>query len=186
MLITLLWACLGAQTLGLKTASGQIYGFEPASWESTPLQAAPRLGLRASAEKYASAPPVGANGGVGAEVWNLKPTARGTAIESQLAQTEYKDWFNVGQLNNGKFPLVDFQNGNTLVSLKSVDTTGSTWLTRMQDHIYDLGKNGATVNGNPATMVLDLRVQPGGSAAAQSLIQYGAKNNVTVIVKEFK
>lgn len=130
----------------------------------------------------------GANGGAAnfSEVLNLKPTARGTAIESNLAQTEYKDWFNVGQLNNGKFPLVDFQNGNTLVSLKSVDTTGSTWLSRMQDHIYDLGKNGATVNGNPATMVLDLRVQPGGTAAAQSLIQYGAQNNVTVIVKEFK
>jgi hypothetical protein len=72
------------------------------------------------------------------------------------------------------------------ISLKSVDTTGSTWLARMQDHIYDLGTNGAKVNGNPATMVLDLRVQPGGSAAAQSLIQYGAKCNVTVIIKEFK
>ncbi len=121
-----------------------------------------------------------------AEVWNLSPTARGTAIESHLAQTEYKEWFNVGQLNNGKFPLVDFQNGNVLVSVKSVDTTGSTWLSRMQDHIYDLGANGATVNGNPARMILDLRVQPGGAAAAQPLIQYGAKNNVTVIIKEFK
>ena len=39
---------------------------------------------------------------------------------------------------------------------------------------------------NPARMVLDLRVQPGGAAAAQPLIQYGAKNNVTVIIKEFK
>jgi len=121
-----------------------------------------------------------------AEVWNLSPTARGTAIESRLAQTEYKDWFNVGQLNNGKFPLVDFQNGNTLVSLKSVDTTGSTWLGRMQDHIYDLGSNGATVSGKPANMILDLRVQPGGGAAAQSLIQYGKEHGVTVIVKEFK
>lgn len=64
MLLGALWACLGAQTLGLKTASGQIYALQAASWESTPLQAAPRLGLRASAEKYASAPPVGANGGV--------------------------------------------------------------------------------------------------------------------------
>ncbi len=121
-----------------------------------------------------------------AEVWNLSPTARGTAIESHLARTEYKEWFNVGQLNNGKFPLIDFQNGNALVSVKSVDTTGSTWLGRMQDHIYDLGANGATVNGNSAKMILDLRVQPGGAASAQPLIQYGAKNNVTVIIKEFK
>jgi RHS repeat-associated protein len=121
-----------------------------------------------------------------AKVWNLSPTARGTAIESQLAQTEYKGWFNVGQLNNGKFPLVDFQNGNTLVSLKSVDTTGSTWLGRMQEHIADLGSSRATVNGNPAKMVLDVRVQSGGAAVAQQLVQYGARNNVTVIIKEFK
>ena len=64
LLLAALWACLGAQTLGLKTASGQIYGWQTAYWESLPLQAAPRLGLRASAEKYASAPPVGANGGI--------------------------------------------------------------------------------------------------------------------------
>ena len=61
MLLAALWACLGAQTMGLKTASGQIYGFELASWESTPLQAAPRLGLRALEEISVSAPPVGAN-----------------------------------------------------------------------------------------------------------------------------
>jgi hypothetical protein len=34
-------------------------------------------------------------------------------------------------------------------------------------------------------MVLDLRVQPGGRAAAQDLISYGSNRGVTVIVKEF-
>ena len=53
-------------------------------------------------------------------VWRLGETACGTAIENQLAATEYKDWFPVGQLDNGKFPLVDFQKRNTLVSLKTV------------------------------------------------------------------
>lgn len=119
-------------------------------------------------------------------VWTLDPTLRGSLIERKLAQTEYKDWFNVGQLDSGTFPLVDFQKGDTLVSVKSVDTAGSTWLGRIQEHIDDLGTSRATVDGNPATMVLDLRVQPGGSAAAQQLVQYGAKNNVIVIVKEFK
>jgi hypothetical protein len=119
-------------------------------------------------------------------IWNLRPTDRGILIEANLAQTEYKDWFNIGQLNNGKFPLVDFQNGNTLVSLKSVDTRGATWVERMEQHIYELGSNGATVNGNPANMVLDIRVQPGGASAAQSLIQYGRQNNVTVIIKEYQ
>ena len=70
MLLAALWVCLGAQTLGLKTASGQIYGLQTASWESTPLQAAPRLGLRASASESVSAPPVGANGGVNPTLLN--------------------------------------------------------------------------------------------------------------------
>ena len=73
MLLAALWACLGAQTLSLKTASGQIYGLKSASWESTPLQAAPRLGLRASELESVSAPPVG-----GKEVsvgrWSKTPT----------------------------------------------------------------------------------------------------------------
>lgn len=50
----------------------------------------------------------------------------------------------------------------------------------------DLGSNGATVNGAPAQMVLDLRVQPGGLLDAQSLINFGVENNVKVIIKEFK
>ena len=121
-----------------------------------------------------------------AEVWKQPPTVRGIAIESHLAATEYKDWFNVGQLNNGKFPLVDFQKGNTVISLKSVDTTSSAWMARMQNHIDDLVLNGVTVNGMPANMRLDIRVQPGGLQAAQPLIEYGKRNGVAVSIKEFK
>ncbi|MGF6604825.1 hypothetical protein P3T23_009581 [Paraburkholderia sp. GAS448] len=119
----------------------------------------------------------------GANVWGLNPIARGVTIESQLAQTEYSaanGWYQVGAENNGYFPLVDFQNGNTLVSLKTVDTTGSTWLPRMEGVIDQLGSSNATVNGSPANMVLDMRVQPGGAAAAQQLISYGAQQGVTV------
>jgi hypothetical protein len=59
----------------------------------------------------------------------------------------------------------------------------------MMAHIRDLATRGATVDGTPATMILDIRVQPGGVAAAkslfQSLIRYGERRDVTVIVKEF-
>ena len=68
MLLAALWACLGAQTLGLKTASGQIYGLQVASWDATALQAPPRLGFDGLAEKYAPAPPVGAKGGTATKV----------------------------------------------------------------------------------------------------------------------
>jgi hypothetical protein len=124
----------------------------------------------------------------GANVWGLNPIARGVNIESQLAHTEYSaanGWYQVGAENNGYFPLVDFQNGNTLVSLKTVDTTGSTWLPRMEGVIDQLGSSNATVNGSPANMVLDMRVQPGGAAAAQQLISYGARQGVTVRIKVY-
>ncbi len=118
-------------------------------------------------------------------VWNLRATKRGSQIEKQLSQTEYKDWFHAGAQHGGTFPLIDFQKGRTLVSLKTVDTNGVTWLERMEDHIEDLGTRGATVGGQLATMVLDLRVQPGGAQAAQQLIQFGKQFGVKVIVKEY-
>jgi filamentous hemagglutinin len=55
----------------------------------------------------------------------------------------------------------------------------------MEAHIEDLGTRGATVNGQPANMVLDLRVQPGGAPAAQRLVNYGNSFGVKVIIKEY-
>jgi len=118
-------------------------------------------------------------------VWNLNPTARGNKIEAELAKTEYKDWFNVGQLDNGKFPLVDFQKGDTLVSLKTVDTQGKGWVGRMRGHIDDSARSRAEINGKTAIVVLDIRVQPGGAGAAGSLIEYGRRMGVKVVVREF-
>jgi filamentous hemagglutinin len=37
----------------------------------------------------------------------------------------------------------------------------------------------------PANMVLDVRVPPGGAREAAPLIQYGQQKGVTVIVKEY-
>lgn len=96
----------------------------------------------------------------------------------------YEDWYRVGSRDGGTFPLIDFQNGNNLVSVKSVDTGGSTWQRKMQTHIEDLGHRGATVNGNTANMVLDLRVPVGGREAAEALVDYGRVNNVSVIISE--
>lgn len=86
-------------------------------------------------------------------VWTMAPFDRGLEIENKLARRDYKDWFRVGATQDGTFPLVDFQKGGNLASLKTVDTGGSTWLSRMQEHIDELATNGATVNGNPASVV---------------------------------
>ena len=92
-------------------------------------------------------------------------------------------WFHIGATNNGFFPLVDFQQGNILVSLKTINTKGTGWINKMQGHIKDLAR-GHTVNNQQANMILDLRVQPGGKADARSLIQYGRNYGVTVKIKE--
>jgi len=55
----------------------------------------------------------------------------------------------------------------------------------MEAHTRDLGTRGAMVDGKLADMILDLRVQPGGAATAEQLVQYGTRYNVTVKISEF-
>ena len=112
MLLAALWACLGAQTLGLKTASGQIYGLQTASWDATPLQAAPRLGLRALEGESVSAPPVVANGGAGA--------AEGLAFRTDLPSHMIgPDGFTKSGQLSGTHNLTN--------ATSSLDTVGATY-----------------------------------------------------------
>lgn len=57
-------------------------------------------------------------------VWALPENLRGTLIEKALSKSKYKDWFNVGSLDRGFFPEVDFaltsKAGAPLVSVKTV------------------------------------------------------------------
>ncbi len=119
-------------------------------------------------------------------VWSEPDVIRGRLIHEKLAKTEYKDWHPVGEEAGGTFDLVDFQKGLDLVSVKSVNTAGATWMRRMKAHIRDLHTRGATVDGQPANMILDIRVPRGGAAAAEPLFRYGRKYNVTVVIKEIR
>ena len=139
-------------------------------------------GLGAGAVEGGGAEALGAEA---ESVWSLSPIPRGIAIEQQLAETEYADWYWIGREKNGFFPLVDFQEGDTLVSLRTVDTSGISWFGRIVNHIETLGSNGATIDGKLARMALDLRVQPGGIEDAQALESLGLKNGVTVWIREF-
>jgi len=125
------------------------------------------------------------NGKFVPDYWRMKPTARGTLIEDALAKSDYADWFRVGQLDNGYFQLVDFQKGLDFVSLKTVNTNGRSWLYSMRRHIDELAEAEAGVGDQVGRIILDIRVQPGGTSAAQSLIEYGRKLGIPVIIKEF-
>ena len=127
---------------------------------------------------------------------------RGKLIEDHLARTEYKakGFANIGgRLRDPNFPLFDFENGNTLISLKTVDTNGGNWFSTMKKHIEALDK--AKVSGQIATkkgvrhigagrdVALDIRVPPGQStAAAQRLGElrtYATKVGITLNFKDF-
>jgi hypothetical protein len=55
----------------------------------------------------------------------------------------------------------------------------------MRAEIRKLSTSGATVDGQPARMVLDIRVPSGGERALDSLRYYGQQFNVTVKVSSF-
>jgi hypothetical protein len=118
-------------------------------------------------------------------IWNLNPMVRGLKIEQHLAVTEYAGWYHVGATRRGFFELIDFQKGRTLVSLKTVNTRSGGWVSRMKRHIKELRSSGATLDGRPANLVLDLRVQPGGIGDAQQIVQFGRAKAIDVRVKEF-
>ena len=110
---------------------------------------------------------------------------RGIAIEEHLAATEYSDWWNVGATRGGTSELVDFQRGDVVVSLKSANTNGRGWVYELRTHIDNLSTWGVQVNGRPAVVILDLRVQPGGTAAAAASGLVTHRPNVVVRITEF-
>jgi hypothetical protein len=65
------------------------------------------------------------NAKVADAVWALPENLRGVLIEKALSKSKYSNWFNVGSLDRGFFPEVDFaltsQAGAPLVSLKTVN-----------------------------------------------------------------
>jgi filamentous hemagglutinin len=106
-------------------------------------------------------------------------------MEDMLAASEYRDWFRVGAEHKGFWPLVDFQKGNVLVSLKTINTRGSHWLHDMQRHIRNLADTPMGVDDQLAVKVLDIRVEPGGLGAALKLVDFGRQHGIKVIIREF-
>ncbi len=123
----------------------------------------------------------------GREVWALSPLTRGVAIEDALAATEYASWYHIGAEMNGYFPLVDFQLGNKLVSLKTVDPGSPTAISRMENEIRNLADSGAFVDGvgSPTQLIMDIRVPPGQEQLLASLVKFGEDLGVAVTIMSF-
>lgn len=126
------------------------------------------------------------------DVWKLGATERGDVIEEVLASTEYKDWYNIGSSQGGYFPVIDFQKGSEVVSLKTIDPTlssmsGSGATNKVVDYLNDLDKE-ITVDGNLANKILDVRIPEGTKSNIDiTRIQEVADElGIKIIIKEFK
>lgn len=125
-------------------------------------------------------------------VWNLSATLRGKMIEKALAESDYEGWYNIGQENNGYFPIIDFQNGSNVVSLKTLDPrlpsySGSGATNKVLDYLNQLDTP-ILVNDNPANKILDERI-PGGTINKLDLetLQNDAnQRGIQLIIKEYK
>lgn len=86
------------------------------------------------------------------------------------------------------FPLIDFHLGDKVLSLKTVDTNGITWVSRMRTHIYYLGNRGVASDGiivSKANRTLDICVQPGGMTDAMILKPFVNAVGINLIIKEY-
>ena len=86
-------------------------------------------------------------------VWGLTPTERGVKIENYYASTEYSTWYHIGREYDGYFPIIDFQKGDEVISMKSLDPRlpsyqDMSYLKKtLNRYIYSLGTADIRVDG---------------------------------------
>ena len=133
----------------------------------------------------------------------VDPKDRGRAIQYDLSQSDYKDFTDTdspGFLVYDRatdrflpapaqnFPLIDYFNDTTAVSLKTIDTRGTSWYGSITAHIRDLAHRDMKINGieiPKANRVIDIRVQPGGLVDTGWVESYAISEGITIIIKEF-
>ena len=122
----------------------------------------------------------------------MKGTKRGKLIEKILAETEYKDWYNIGASDRGYFPVIDFQKGKQVVSLKTIDPTlssysGSKATEKIEKYIEALNRK-ILVDGVEAEKILDVRIPEGTRDLfdIDELNRYAENIQVILKIEEFK
>jgi hypothetical protein len=130
---------------------------------------------------------VGKNGAVHLDpkvseaIWLLPGHLRGVLIERALGASQYQEWFNVGALDRGTFPQVDFADrapGSgqaNLVSVKTIDVSMRYPESSIEDlstHVDDIvhGQyNLANAGHGYRTVTVDLRVPQGAKVPAAQI-----------------
>ena len=90
-------------------------------------------------------------------IWDIDGRVRGEAIENHLAATDYSGWTPIGRADRGYFPLIDFQKGSEVISLKTAGSYYKQNVRDLQGHMIDLAQS-VEVNDAATKKTLDLRV----------------------------
>lgn len=132
------------------------------------------------------------------------PLERGRAVQRDLAETDYRDYTNTDDPNftvydpatdefkpaaAQNFPLIDFYDDTTAISVKSVDTRGSaSWVSSLKNHIDDLETRSMKINGvdvPKSNRIIDIRVQPGGLNDVDRLLSdYADDAGIQIVIRE--
>lgn len=125
------------------------------------------------------------------EVWKLDAKTRGVVIEELLARSEYAYWWHCGAEAGGYFPVVDFQKGTTVVSLKSIDPSLKSYSNgkgtdKILEYIDALSRE-ITIEGKTAEKILDVRVPQGTlqNFNRRRIMEYSNEKQIKVIIKEY-
>ncbi|MCZ7537771.1 MAG: hypothetical protein M5T61_18870 [Acidimicrobiia bacterium] len=127
-----------------------------------------------------------------ARVWRLIPFIRGQLIELILRLTQYAKWTHIGAWDRGFWPLIDFQRGRSVVSLKTIDPWTKTYddrLLKLASHADELANATITVDGVAVTeRILDIRVPQGtGATVIAEMVDtiLEVAEGVTIAISEF-
>jgi len=126
-----------------------------------------------------------------AEVWKMDARERGNVIETDLANSEYKEWFHCGKEHGGTQEHIDFFKDGVGVSLKTVESATPGSIREMQNEIGQLEHSGiqhSTDGGetwSKTELALDVRVPEGREADFASLKSYGAQHGIEVYVRPY-
>jgi hypothetical protein len=153
---------------------------------------------------------VGKNGAVHLDakvsqaIWLLPGHLRGVLIERALGGSAYQEWFNVGALDHGFFPQVDFADRPTgsgqanLVSVKTIDVSmgyPEISVENLSSHVYDIVHaqyNLTNAGHGHRTVTVDVRVPQGAKVPAaqiaadlKALVPRDLRQYVKIQVGEF-
>lgn len=122
-------------------------------------------------------------------IWDVgDDKIRGVAIENHLAKNDYDGWTPIGRADRNKFPLIDFQKGSEVVSLKTANSFYKANVQFLNEHMIELLQRTEVNDMPPTKRTLDLRVPDADTANLykKALSTMARRTRVNLRIEVFK